>query len=137
MLGYKLRQHISNAITRRSSAIRTALEKYNQLAPLQHPPRPVLEYSEVASYCWLGEFELLKHSRHDLLSKPWASKANREVASKHFKVVRAFALTWRLHVSTHGLTKKTLIFHQSPARFLHLIQYSVGKFSVNSKNIVG
>ncbi|KAG2120417.1 uncharacterized protein F5147DRAFT_785148 [Suillus discolor] len=87
--GYKLCQHISNAIMRHSSAIRTALDKYNQLALLQHPPCPTLEYSEVASYGWLGEFELLKHSRHDLLSKPWALKANREVASKHFKVVRA------------------------------------------------
>ncbi|KAG2738160.1 hypothetical protein P692DRAFT_201731710, partial [Suillus brevipes Sb2] len=27
--GYKLRQHISSAISRRSAAIRTALEKYN------------------------------------------------------------------------------------------------------------
>ncbi|OAX36990.1 hypothetical protein K503DRAFT_647944, partial [Rhizopogon vinicolor AM-OR11-026] len=67
--GYKLRQHISNAIARRSAAIRAALDKYNALAPLQNPPRPTLEYHEVASYAWLGEFDLLKHSRRDLLSK--------------------------------------------------------------------
>ncbi|KAG2058707.1 hypothetical protein BDR06DRAFT_875420, partial [Suillus hirtellus] len=87
--GYKLCQHTLNAIMRHSSAIHTALDKYNQLALLQHLPHLTLKYSEVASYGWLGEFELLKHSHHDLLSKPWALKANREVASKHFKVVRA------------------------------------------------
>ena len=37
-LGYKLRKHISKAIANRSSAICTALERYNQLAPLQNPP---------------------------------------------------------------------------------------------------
>ncbi|KAG1884158.1 hypothetical protein F4604DRAFT_1920002 [Suillus subluteus] len=46
--GYKLRQHISNAIARRSAAIRTVLDKYNALAPLQNPPRPTLEYHETS-----------------------------------------------------------------------------------------
>ncbi|KIJ60974.1 hypothetical protein HYDPIDRAFT_97749, partial [Hydnomerulius pinastri MD-312] len=96
--GYKLQQHISNAITKRSLAIRTALDKYNELAPLQRPPRPTLEYSEIASYGWLGEFELLKHSHHDILSKPWASKANREIATKYFKIVRAREEITRLNV---------------------------------------
>jgi hypothetical protein len=45
-----MRQHISNAITRRSTAIRNTLERYNHLAPLQTPPRDVLKFSEVASY---------------------------------------------------------------------------------------
>ncbi|KAG1852223.1 hypothetical protein F4604DRAFT_1933797 [Suillus subluteus] len=72
--GYKLRQHISSAISRRSAAIRTALERYNKLAPLQIPPRETLEFSDIASYAWLGEFDLLKRSRHHLLKKPWASK---------------------------------------------------------------
>ncbi|KAG1876360.1 hypothetical protein F4604DRAFT_1880665 [Suillus subluteus] len=69
--GYKLRQHISNAIARRSAAIR--------------------------------EFDLLKHSRRDLLSKPWASKANREVAAKYFKVVRAREELTRLNVEVARL----------------------------------
>ncbi|KAG1883627.1 hypothetical protein F4604DRAFT_1878911 [Suillus subluteus] len=33
--GYKMHKHISKAITRRSGAIQTALEKYNTLVPLQ------------------------------------------------------------------------------------------------------
>lgn len=93
--GYKLRQYISNAIARCSVAICAALDKYNNLAPLQNLPRPTLEYHEVASYAWLGEFDLLKHSRQDLLSMPWASKTNHEVATKYFKVLYAHEeITW-------------------------------------------
>ncbi|KAG0692050.1 hypothetical protein DFH29DRAFT_1052446 [Suillus ampliporus] len=96
--GYKLRQHISNAISRRSAAIRTALEKYNQLAVVQTLPREVLEFSEIASYAWLGEFDLLKHSRHRILEKLWASKGNREVANNFFKIQHAHEEVRHLNV---------------------------------------
>ncbi|KAG2744462.1 hypothetical protein P692DRAFT_20850415 [Suillus brevipes Sb2] len=89
--GYKMRQQISNAITRCSSAIRHALEHYNQLAY-------ILKFSEVASYAWLGEFELLKSSRQEILTKPWSSKANREVAGKYFKIIRAREEIERLNI---------------------------------------
>ncbi|KAG0695487.1 hypothetical protein DFH29DRAFT_880019 [Suillus ampliporus] len=67
--GYKMRKYISKAITRRSAAIRNALEKYNKLAPLQTPPRPILDYAEVVGYATLGEFTLLKYSRHEFSCK--------------------------------------------------------------------
>ncbi len=35
---------------------------------------------------WLGEFELLKHSRHRVLQKPWASPTAREIMDKYFKL---------------------------------------------------
>jgi hypothetical protein len=103
MLGYKMRQQISNAITRRSTAIRNALERYNRLAPLQMPPRDMLKFSEVASYAWLGEFEMLKHSRCEILDKPWVSKANREVAGKYFRIVRAREEIHRLNIEISRL----------------------------------
>jgi hypothetical protein len=56
--------------TRHSAAIRSALERYNALAPIQHPFRPVLDYSEVIGYAFLGEFSLLKYSHYDVLAKP-------------------------------------------------------------------
>ncbi|KAG2753193.1 hypothetical protein P692DRAFT_201706191, partial [Suillus brevipes Sb2] len=102
--GYKLRQHISSAISRRSAAIRTALEKYNQLAIIQTPPREVLDFSKVASYAWLGEFDLLKHSRHHILEKPWASKGNREVTNNFFKIQRAHEEVQRLNVEVTRLS---------------------------------
>ncbi|KAG1837228.1 hypothetical protein DFJ58DRAFT_718925 [Suillus subalutaceus] len=101
--GYKMRKHISKAITRRSAAIRSMLEKYNKLAPLQTPPRPILDYSEVVGYATLGEFSLLKHSRHDLLSKPWAVPDNQEMAAKYFKVVRSHKEIARLNVEIRRL----------------------------------
>ncbi|KAG0692671.1 hypothetical protein DFH29DRAFT_882163 [Suillus ampliporus] len=103
--GYKMRQQISNAITRRSTTIQNALERYNQLAPLQTPPREVLKFSEVASYAWLGEFELLKHSWQEVLTKPWVSKANREVAGKYFKIIRACEEINRLNIEIARLQK--------------------------------
>ena len=96
-------KHISKAITKRSSAIRTALEKYNKLAPLQTPPRPTLQYSDVASYSWLSEFDLLKYTRTDIMQKPWSIPANREVANKYFKVVRAHEEIHRLNVEIRRL----------------------------------
>ena len=65
--GYKMQKQISNAIARQSAAIRTALSKYNELAPLQQPPRPILEYGDLALYSWLGDFDLLKYSHMDIM----------------------------------------------------------------------
>jgi hypothetical protein len=46
-------------------------------------------YSEVVNYCTFSEFEILKHSDHDVLSKDWATLANRQAANKYFKIERA------------------------------------------------
>ncbi|KAI0310821.1 hypothetical protein OF83DRAFT_1030987, partial [Amylostereum chailletii] len=101
--GYKLRKHISQAITRQSSTLRKALERYNELAKQQKPPRQVLEYADIANYGWLGEFELLKESRGDILEKAWSKPANREAATKHFKIVRSQEEITRLNVEARRL----------------------------------
>jgi hypothetical protein len=75
-----------------------ALDKYNKLAPLQVPPRPILDYAEVVGYAALGEFTLLKHSRHDLLMRPWAIPENCEMAAKFFKVLCSHEEIMRLNV---------------------------------------
>ena len=98
-----MRKQISKAITRRGAAVRVALDKYNALAALQDPPRPHLEYSAVADYGWLGDFELLKWSRHEVAQKPWANTAYRDVAAKHFKVLRAHEEVVRLNVEIRRL----------------------------------
>ncbi|KAG1859235.1 hypothetical protein F4604DRAFT_1882757 [Suillus subluteus] len=76
----------------------TALEKYNTLVPLQVPPQPTLDYTEVVGYASLGEFALLKHSHHDLLAKPWAVPENWEMAAKFFKVLRSHEELTHLNV---------------------------------------
>ncbi|KAG2032361.1 hypothetical protein BDR03DRAFT_936026 [Suillus americanus] len=87
--GYKLWKQISKAIVKCSGAIRSALDKYNKLAVSQNPQRPMLQYSEVMSYAALGEFEILKCSRYDILAKPWSNGTHREMANKYFKIIRA------------------------------------------------
>ncbi|KAG1856478.1 hypothetical protein F4604DRAFT_1590377 [Suillus subluteus] len=103
LVGTGLSRNYLCAIARRSAAIRSSLEKYNKLAPLQTPPRPILDYSEVVGYATLGEFSLLKYSRHDLLSKPWAVPDNREMAARYFKVVRSHEEITRLNVEIRHL----------------------------------
>lgn len=101
--GYKLRRQISKNITRRSQALRTSLDKYNALAPHQNPPRPFIDYKEIANHAWLGDFDLLKYSRHDILSQPWANATNREIATKYHKVRRAREEIIRLNVEARRL----------------------------------
>jgi hypothetical protein len=46
-------------------------------------------YSTVVDYYTFSKFKILKHSDHDVLSKEWATLANRQAANKYFKIERA------------------------------------------------
>ncbi|KAG2738161.1 hypothetical protein P692DRAFT_20759436, partial [Suillus brevipes Sb2] len=63
-----------------------------------------LRFQQVALYAWLGEFDLLKHSHHHILEKPWASKGNREVANNFFKIQRAHEEVQCLNVEVTRLS---------------------------------
>ncbi|KIK12282.1 hypothetical protein PISMIDRAFT_18846 [Pisolithus microcarpus 441] len=102
-MGYKMRKHISKAISRRSAAICTALEQYNKLAPRQRPLCPKLDYAEVIGYSLLGEFSLLKHSCYEVLEKPWALPDNREMMMKYYKLQRSQEEITRLNVEIRRL----------------------------------
>ncbi|KAG2338162.1 hypothetical protein BDR05DRAFT_894137 [Suillus weaverae] len=93
-----------NTISHQSEAIQTALEKYNQLAIIQMSPQKVLEFSKVASYAWLGRFDLLKHSCHHILEKPWAFKGNQEVTNNFFKIQYAHEKVQCLNVEVARLS---------------------------------
>ncbi|KAI0271323.1 hypothetical protein BC834DRAFT_922139 [Gloeopeniophorella convolvens] len=101
--GYKLRKHIAQALSRRCTALRNAIDRYNTLAPQQRPPRPLLHYSEVLEYCSLSEFEILKHTDDDMLRKPWALRSNREAANRYFKLERAKEELVRCGIEAHRL----------------------------------
>ncbi|KAG1884479.1 hypothetical protein F4604DRAFT_1878778 [Suillus subluteus] len=73
--GYKMRKYISKAIARHSATI-----------------------CEVVGYATLGEFTLLKYSRHDFLLKPWAVPETREMGAKYFKLIRSREEITRLNV---------------------------------------
>lgn len=74
------------------------MHRYNELAPLQEPPRRTLAYNDVMAYGWLGEFELLRHSSHALLEKPWSSPVARDIMVKYFKLQCAHAEIHRLNI---------------------------------------
>ena len=86
-----------------STAIRTALNCYNRLAPCQKPPHPKLEYSKVISYSTLRDFSLLKASCTDVLMKPWAQPANCEMTMKYFKVLQSKEEIIHLNIEVHQL----------------------------------
>ncbi|EJD44437.1 hypothetical protein AURDEDRAFT_48381, partial [Auricularia subglabra TFB-10046 SS5] len=74
----------------RSQAIRTAVARYNELAELLNPPAATVTFATLMEWTELQEFELLRRSRAgDIREKAWAQPANRLIASKHYKVLRA------------------------------------------------
>ena len=101
--GYKLRRQISKALQRRSEAIKKALKRYNTQAALLNPPRPPLSWKEIVDYSFIGEFDLLRHSREDIRLKAWAQPSVREATVKFFKLCRAKEELARLNVEMRRL----------------------------------
>lgn len=101
--GYKLRQQIGKALQRRSEAIRNAINRYNTQAAALNPPRPKLSWKDIAEYSFLGEFDLLRHSRTDIRELDWTKPAHREATTKYFKLLRAREEVSRLNVEVRRL----------------------------------
>ncbi|EJD44457.1 hypothetical protein AURDEDRAFT_20133, partial [Auricularia subglabra TFB-10046 SS5] len=102
--GYKLREAISKGLKSRSQAIRTAVTRYNELAEALNPPASTVNFASLMEWTELQEFELLRRSRTgDVRDKAWAQPANRLMASKHYKVLRADEELVRCHVEARRL----------------------------------
>lgn len=96
--GYKLRKHISKALQARSQAIRSSLERYNDAAAKMVPPRRQLSWNQVIEYAFLADFDLLRDSRQDVRSKPWAQPQSRLLMDQYFKIQRAREEIQRLNI---------------------------------------
>ncbi|KAG1905039.1 uncharacterized protein F5891DRAFT_918631, partial [Suillus fuscotomentosus] len=101
--GYKLRQQISKALQQCSEAIRNAINRYNIQAVALNPLRPKISWKDIADYSFLGEFDLLRHSRTDIRTNNWAKPAHREATTKYFKLSRAHEEVMRLNVEIRRL----------------------------------
>ena len=101
--GYKLRQQISKSLQRRSEAIRKAIAWYNIQAAALNPPRPPISWKDITQYTFLGEFDLLQHTRDDIRERVWAKPAVREATAKFFKLCRAKEEIMRLNVEMRHL----------------------------------
>lgn len=105
-VGYHLRKHIGQALQRRSSAIRAALDRYNAAALALKPPRSPLKWEDVVEYAFLSDFDLLRDARQNIQHRPWATPAGHLAMDTHFKILRAREEIVRLnveirHVATH------------------------------------
>ena len=109
--GYKLRRQIGKALQRRSEAIKNALNRYNTQAIKLTPPRPTLSWKEIVDYSFLGEFDLLRHSRADIRNEPWAHVTRREAMVKYFKLCRAQEEVTRLNIEIQRL--RTFIHNET------------------------
>ncbi|THU85589.1 hypothetical protein K435DRAFT_822380 [Dendrothele bispora CBS 962.96] len=87
--GYKMRTHISQALQKRSQAIRNAVRRYNAAATALDPPRPTLDWSKVSHFSFLDEFNILQDTRHSVFDKPWAQANIRETMKRYRRVSRA------------------------------------------------
>lgn len=94
--GYKLRKHIGKALQTRSAAIRAALTQYNTAAKALG--RRTLEFDEVVEYAFLSDFDLLRDTRQDVSTRPWASPSARLAINTYFKLSRAEEEVIRLNV---------------------------------------
>ncbi|KAI6007027.1 hypothetical protein EDD15DRAFT_2383928 [Pisolithus albus] len=94
--GYKLRKHIGKALQTRSAAIRAALSQYNAAAKALG--RRALEFDEVVEYAFLADFDLLRDTRQDVSTRPWASPTARLAINTFFKLCRAEEEVVRLNV---------------------------------------
>jgi hypothetical protein len=93
-----MRKHIGKALQARSSAIRTALDRYNTAAQALSPPRRTLHWKEVVEYAFLADFDLLRDARQDISQRPWATPAARLAMDLHFKICRAKEEIQRLNI---------------------------------------
>ena len=93
-----MRKHIANALKARSKAIRTALDKYNAAATALIPPRQLLDWEQVVEYAFLSDFDLLRDTRQDIRSRPWATPAARLAMDQAFKLRRAKEEITRLNI---------------------------------------
>ena len=103
VIGYKLRRQISKALQRRSEAIRKAITRYNIQAAALNPPRPSISWKDITQYTFLGEFDLLRHTRDDIRERVWARPAIHDATAKFFKLSRAKEEITRLNVEIRRL----------------------------------
>lgn len=88
---------------RRSEAIRNAINRYNIQAVALNPPRPKISWKDIVDYSFLGEFDLLRHSRGDIRTNDWAKPGHREATNKFFKLRRAHEEVERLNIEVRRL----------------------------------
>ncbi|KAF6742282.1 hypothetical protein DFP72DRAFT_830692 [Ephemerocybe angulata] len=117
------RTHISKSLQSRSQAIRTALERYNAAANAMKPRRQNLSWDQVVEYAFLADFDLLRDSRQDVRTRPWAQPGPRSIMHQHFKIIRAREEIQRLDIEIRRL----ITYMQDERAFLQHAESSTSR----------
>ncbi|KAE9389565.1 hypothetical protein BT96DRAFT_946740 [Gymnopus androsaceus JB14] len=92
-----------HTMQKRSAAIHSGLESYNQAAAKLRPPRKLLNWDDVLNYTYLSEFDFLRDTHSDVRDKIWAKPKVREAVSELFKLLRTGEKIDKLHVEIKRL----------------------------------
>jgi hypothetical protein len=88
-------------LKRRSTALKTALNNFNQEAKnLDHP---TLDFKDLLSYSFVADLELLRDSREDIRSQPWTLPSVRQGMIAWLKRARAMEEIQRVKVEAARL----------------------------------
>ncbi|KAI0683926.1 hypothetical protein BC835DRAFT_1294591 [Cytidiella melzeri] len=87
----------------RCKTIQRAVKAYNAAAAMLDPPRPALNWSNVAGFNFLEEFSLLQDTHNDIRSKEWSKPAIREAMKLRHRLARAREEVARLNVEVRRL----------------------------------
>lgn len=98
-----MRTQIMNALRRRSSAVKNAVEKYNKAAANLNPPKPAIEWTRVTQYEFIHDFALLRDCNPELITKPWVDPMVRLTMKQHNRVQRAHEEIKELNVEVRRL----------------------------------
>ena len=123
-LGYKARTHLAKSLQTRCKTIRSATEAYNRAACVLDPPRPPLDWSQVSHYSFLDEFNLLRNTRHDISSAPWANPVVRETIKRFLRVRRAHEEINRCNIEVRRLFTS---IHDEDRRFDVILKHLTGQ----------
>ncbi|KAF7367665.1 hypothetical protein MSAN_00830200 [Mycena sanguinolenta] len=124
--GYKLRKHIAKVMQACSKAVRTALANYNAAAAALKSLRPPLEWEAIIEYSFLAEFDLLRFSRRDVRSEPWAQGSGCAAMDLYFKILQAKEEIQQLnaeirclytYMCNEDLAHQVELYHQEHSRF--------------------
>ena len=110
--GYKLRTQVANGLKRRSKAIKTAVDEYNDAASKLDGSIKKLDVKDVLEFVFLGEFDILRSTRRRIIERPWAQRAERETMNIYFKLLRAEEEVRRLNIEIRRLITFISDYHK-------------------------
>jgi hypothetical protein len=93
-----MRAHIRKHLEARSKTIKVALAAFNRAARLIGRGDEKLTFEKVIEKDFLSQFDLLRDTRQEVRTKPWADIQNRLLRDRFYKVERAREEIARLNI---------------------------------------